>query len=73
MANRIFDTSYLISHWHNFPKTSRRTSENMRSWSEKLIALYGSRRIVTPVYIEMVAGVTGAEELKLTQGLSGAI
>jgi predicted nucleic acid-binding protein len=67
MANRIFDTSYLISHWRTFPKTNRRTAENMRSWSEKLIAQYGSRRIVTPVYIEMVAGVTSSDELKLTR------
>ena len=67
MANRIFDTSHLIHHWRSFPRTDRRTVASMRSWSEKLIALYGSRRIVTPVYIEMVAGVTSAEELKLTQ------
>jgi len=38
----------------------------MRSWAEKLIANHGSRRIVTPVYIEMVAGATGSDELKLT-------
>lgn len=67
MANRIFDTSYLISHWRTFPKTSKRTLENMRLWSEKLIEQYGSRRIVTPVYIEMVAGVTSSAELKLAQ------
>lgn len=67
MAKRIFDTSHLIAHWRNFPRTRPRTSENMRSWSERLIELYGSRRIVTPVFIEMVAGVTSADELKLTQ------
>jgi predicted nucleic acid-binding protein len=67
MAKRIFDTSYLISHWRTFPKTTKRTVENMRSWSEKLIAQYGSRQIVTPVYIEMVAGVTSSDELKLTR------
>ena len=39
----------------------------MRSWSENLIALYGSRRIVTPVYIEMVAGVTSSDELELAR------
>ncbi len=66
MAKRIFDTSYLIGHWKAFPKATR-TVENMRSWFEKLIAQYGSCRIVTPVYIEMVAGVTSSSELRLTQ------
>ena len=66
MAKRIFDTTYLMLHWKTFPKTTRRTTENMRSWAEKFISQYGSRRIVTPVYIEMVAGVTSSDELKLT-------
>jgi hypothetical protein len=39
----------------------------MRLWSEQLIDLYGSRRIVTPVYIEMISGVTSSDELKLAQ------
>jgi predicted nucleic acid-binding protein len=66
MANRIFDTSYLIRHWDAFPKTTKRTTKNMRSWAEKFIAQYGSRRIVTPVVIEMVAGATSSDKLKLT-------
>jgi predicted nucleic acid-binding protein len=72
MANRIFDTSHLIHHWKSFPKTTRPTPANLRSWSEKLIALYGTRRIVTPVYVEMVAGVSTAEELKLTKAYLAA-
>ena len=67
MAKRIFDTSYLIGHWRIFPKATKRTTDNMRAWSEKLIDQYGTRQIVTPVYIEMVAGVTSSDELKLTQ------
>ena len=67
MAKRIFDSSYLINHWNDFCKTPQaRTPENFRAWSEKLIADYGTRLIVTPVYIEVVAGVTSSEELKLT-------
>ncbi len=66
MPRRIFDTSYLIRHWQSFPKTTERTTENMRAWSEKLIKEIASREIVTPVFIEMVAGVTGSDELKLT-------
>lgn len=34
---------------------------------KKLIEQHGSRRIVTPVYIEMVAGVTSSDELKLAR------
>ena len=66
MAKRIFDTSYLIRHWKTFPDPTKRTVENMRSWAEKFVALYGSRRIVTPVFIEMVAGANSSDELKLT-------
>jgi predicted nucleic acid-binding protein len=66
MANRIFDTSVLISHWRDF-SAAKRTSINMRLWAEKLIGMYGSRWIVTPVYIEMVAGVTSSDELKVAQ------
>ena len=72
MAKSIFDTSYLIGHWHAWPKTTKRTVENMRSWSERLVAQYRTRRIVTPVYIEMVAGVTSSDELRLTQAYLAA-
>jgi predicted nucleic acid-binding protein len=66
MAKRIIDTSYLISHWKAFPDPTGRTTENMRLWAEKFIAQYGTSLIVSPVYLEMVAGVTSSDELKLT-------
>jgi predicted nucleic acid-binding protein len=66
MAKRIFDTNYLIRHWRNFPETTERTTENFRAWAEELIEQHGCRWIVTPVCIEMVAGVMSSEQLKLT-------
>ena len=68
MAGRIFDTSILISHWWQFSEgATKRTRENMGSWAKELVETYGSRQIVTPVYIEMVAGATSSAELTLTQ------
>ena len=67
MAKRIFDTSYLITHWKAFPKRTKRTPQSFRSWSEKLISQHKTHLIVTPVYIEMVAGVMSSDNLNLTR------
>ena len=65
---RILDTSILISHWLRFPKgAAGRTAKNMGLWAEDLVQRYQSRQIVSPVYVEMVAGVTSSAELELTK------
>jgi predicted nucleic acid-binding protein len=68
MAKRILDTSWLITHWLNYSATSStaRTPESMEQLGKQLIDLRGTKFIATPVFIEMVAGVQSAAELKLT-------
>lgn len=39
----------------------------MEAWARGLIALEATNAILTPVYIEMVAGVTSSQELRLTR------
>jgi hypothetical protein len=68
MKKRILDTSILIAHWRKRRGSSlagKKTSE-AGAWAKELVDLYESNAIVTPVYLEMVAGVTGQQELKLT-------
>jgi predicted nucleic acid-binding protein len=38
----------------------------VKTWARKLIELYESDAIVTPVYVEMIAGVSNQRELQLT-------
>ncbi len=65
----ILDTSILIGHWQRRRKESRREikSQDVMAWAKELIDLYQTNAIVTPVYVEMVAGVTSSFELKLTR------
>jgi predicted nucleic acid-binding protein len=68
MERRVLDTSILIRHWRTCRIKGRGeiTTAIVRIWARKLIALYDSNAIVTPVYIEMIAGVTSRKELRLT-------
>src|SRR5437879_5010929 len=69
MEKRVLDTSILIRHWRNRRAKARSeiTTAVVRSWARELIKLYQSDAIVTPVYVEMIAGVTNRNELRLTQ------
>src|SRR5438270_1070740 len=68
MERRVLDTSILIRHWRTCRVKARGeiTTAVVRMWARKLIILYDSDAIVTPVYIEMIAGVTNRRELLLT-------
>ena len=68
MPKRVLDTNVLIGHWLDFPGQglAGRTGAGMQKWAKHLIELQDSNLIVTPVWIEVVAGVTNKEELKLT-------
>ena len=68
MQRRALDTSVLIRHWRNCRAKARGplTITAVQTWARTLIRLYESDAIVTPVYIEMIAGVTNRQELRLT-------
>jgi predicted nucleic acid-binding protein len=69
MTKRLLDTQILISYWkmrRSTPLTDD-TREDAISWAQDLIKLHDSRAIVTPVYVEMIAGVMSSHELALTR------
>ena len=45
---------------------SHKTPSDARHWAKQTIELYDTNAIVTPVYVEMVAGVSDKHELELT-------
>jgi predicted nucleic acid-binding protein len=69
MRRRVLDTSVLIRHWHDSRKKARDrpTAALVRAWARELIELYETDAIVTPVFIEMIAGVTDRHELGPTR------
>ena len=73
MVRRIFDTSILISDWHqNAGKRPKRGSKRQfETWgnqrAKELIELHGSDLIATPVAIEFIAGVQSSDELRLAR------
>lgn len=66
MRARVLDTSLLIRHWRDRRSQSARGSarRQVRWWAQELIGWQGSDAIVTPVYIEFVAGVASEAELR---------
>jgi predicted nucleic acid-binding protein len=74
MRKRVLDSSMLISHWHKCRAASlaMNTTAQARDWANRLIAFYNTDAIVTPVYLEMVAGVRNRHELELTRAYLGA-
>ena len=69
MSRRILDSSQLISHWRHcrggFSGSS--TPNIVKNWARELIELHDSSAIVTPVYIEFIAGVQSHSELALAR------
>ena len=69
MARRVLDTGYLIRHWRNRVRTPLddvRAAE-AEAWARELIGWHNTDAIVTPIYIEFVAGVRSAHELVLAR------
>jgi predicted nucleic acid-binding protein len=69
MKNTVLDTSILINHWRRKRQRplERYRAADVRKWAKELIAFQDTDAIVTPVYLEMVAGVTNRHELDLTR------
>ncbi len=69
MRKRILDACILITYWKHQDKRLPRSStpNDARGWAEKLIQLYDTNAIVTPVYVEFIVGVTSTREMQLSQ------
>jgi predicted nucleic acid-binding protein len=70
---QVFDTSFLIWHWQRSKQRARRPieSDDARPWARRLIDLRRTDAIVTPSYIEFVAGVRDTGELDLARSYLG--
>jgi hypothetical protein len=70
MIKKILDTSILLGHWQRC-RAGRRLEDfsiiDVQDWARELIELRQTNRIVAPVEIEMLAGVTFRYELQLTR------
>ncbi|HVX61524.1 MAG TPA: PIN domain-containing protein [Pirellulales bacterium] len=66
MARRILDTSILIRHWQRHFKTLS-SIENATRLANDLVAIHDTKAIVTPVYIEFVAGTRTALDLEYSR------
>ena len=59
MALRVLDTNILINFWGDCRRKyqpAQITEELARAWGRELVTLQGTRAILTPIYIEYVAG-----------------
>jgi predicted nucleic acid-binding protein len=70
---QILDTSMLIHYWRTCRRKVRGevTPPVVRALAQELIERYNTDAIVTPVYVEMLAGVTDRQTLRLTQAFLG--
>ena len=69
MARRILDTSVLVQHWKRSGGHAAHVSQSadVRAWADELAKLYGTRAIVSPVYLEFICGTTTREQLELAR------
>jgi predicted nucleic acid-binding protein len=66
-VRKILDTNRLINHWRSFlkDKSPNVSGTDIKQGANKLIKAVGSNAIVTPVYLEFIAGSRSKEELQL--------
>ena len=75
---KILDTSILIYHWNqsihakkHALTTTPASRQLVRIWARDLIKLRQSQLILTPIYIEFIAGATSARDLLLFRTFLG--
>lgn len=68
MKRSVLDTSVLIRSWWEYSggALKQKKPSDARQWARQTIAFYDTDAIVTPVHLEMVAGVSSRHELELT-------
>lgn len=73
MKKFILDSSILIAHWRQQRSKWRgaMSLEGVIGWAKQLMEFHDTKAIVTPVYVEVVAGVTSRHELPLTKAFLG--
>ncbi len=67
MPKRLLDSTLLIAHFKRISPLAEKGREDARDWAKRLIENKGTNAIVSPVVIEMLAGVRDSHELSLTE------
>ena len=75
MSRDFLDTSILIGNWRRQSAGSieSKTDKDARLWAQWLVNFYQTRKISTPVLVEILAGaqpVTSCHSIALTSGSS---
>lgn len=65
----VLDTSVLLSWWNTCRSRCKGelTVALTRQWAQELMRIHNSKAIVSPVYIEVIAGVVQGNQLRLTR------
>ncbi len=67
MPKHLLDSTLLITHFKRISPLAEKGPEDARNWAKQLIENKGTNAIVSPVVIEMLAGVRDSHELSLTE------
>jgi predicted nucleic acid-binding protein len=64
MPKRVLDTNILLDFWNDRVRrcNGRFQPIDARRWAKDLISLHDSNAILTPIYIEVIAGVLNPNE-----------
>lgn len=71
MPKRILDTNVLITHFRRLGPLKEKSPAEAADWGRKLIDDKGTKAIVLPVVVEILAGVRDSHELALTEAYLG--
>jgi predicted nucleic acid-binding protein len=66
---RLFDSNYLMNHYRRkcHSPIARWSERDAHAWADDLLELYQTNAIVSPVYLEFVAGTSSHADLKLSR------
>ncbi len=67
MPKRLLDSTILIAHFRRLHPLAEKGPAEARSWARQLVQNRETNAIVSPVVIELLAGVRDSHELSLTE------
>ncbi len=69
MLKRVLDTCVLLTHWkqRKAAQVGELTLADVERWARELAAIHQGKAIVTPIYIEFLAGTRDSSEQRLAE------
>lgn len=67
MPKRLLDSTFLIAHLQRMSPLAGKGADDARNWAKRLIDIKGTNAMVSPVVIEVLAGVRDSHELALIE------